>query len=72
VSVESIPNVIHSATKLWSALPADTKKLQLTNVYYWRAVAVTNYTGVLKGGNLLLVGKCVERLGDVAGGVETG
>jgi hypothetical protein len=46
----------------------------LTNV--WCAachheVTITNFTGVIKGGNLLLVGKCAECHGDVARVVES-
>jgi hypothetical protein len=44
----------------------------LIDVYCGRAITFTHYTGVLKGGNLLLVGKCVKRLGDVARGIEIG
>ncbi len=78
MSVESIPNFTHPAAELWAALPVATKKLLLANVYCGhcghcgRAVTITNYSGVVKGGDLLLVGKCAECLGDVARVIEIG
>jgi hypothetical protein len=75
VSVESIPNFTRPAAELWAALPAATKKLLLAKVYCGqcgRAVTITNYSGVVKGGDLLLVGKCAECLGDVARVIEIG
>lgn len=75
MSVESIPNFTRPAAELWAALPADTKKLQLANVYCGhcgRAVTITNFSGVVKGGDLLLVGKCAECLGDVARVIDIG
>ena len=33
-------------------------------------VTITNFSGTIKGGNLLLVGKCAECHGDVARVIE--
>ena len=74
MSVESIPNFTDPAAKLWSTIPIETKKLLLSNVYCGKCrhgVTITNFTGVVKGGNLLLVGLCSECRGDVARVIET-
>jgi len=73
MSTESLPNFTKPAAKFWAEIPQDIRKKLLTNV--WCAachheVAITNFTGVMKGGNLLLVGKCAECHGDVARVVE--
>jgi hypothetical protein len=75
VTVESIPNFTAPAAKLWATLPIATKKLLLSNVYCGqcrRAVTITNFSGVVKSGELLLVGKCEECYGDVARVIEMG
>lgn len=73
MTVESIPKFTDPAAKLWSTIPAETKKLLLANVWCGtcrRGVTITNFTGVVKGGDLLLVGLCSECRGDVARVVE--
>jgi len=70
---ESLPNPTQPAAKFWAEIPPDIRKKLLANV--WCAacrneVTITNFTGVMKGGNLLLVGKCAECHGDVARVVE--
>lgn len=70
---ESIPKFTAAAAKLWAAIPADTQKHLLSNVWCGKCrheVIITNYSGTVKAGNLLLVGKCSECQGDVARVVE--
>lgn len=71
--IESIPNFTDPAAKPWATIPADTKKLLLSNVYCGKCrhqVTLTNFTGAVKAGDLLLVGLCSECRGDVARLVE--
>ena len=74
MTVESFPNFTAPAAKLWAAVPADTKKLLLANVYCAKcrdSVIITNFSGVVRSGDLLLVGKCAVCHGDVARVIET-
>jgi len=73
--VESIPKFTGPAAKLWATVPVDTKKLLLSNVYCGKCrhgVTISNFTGVVKAGDLLLVGLCSECRGDVARVIEMG
>ena len=75
MTVESIPGFSGPAAKLWATLPTDTKEVMLANVYCShckRAVTITNFSGVVRSGDLLLVGKCAECHGDVARVIEKG
>ena len=57
------------AAKLWSDIPADIRRLLLSNVWCGNCrheVNITNYTGTVKSGHVLLVGLCAECRGDVA------
>ena len=74
MNVESIPTFTDTAAKLWATIPADTKKLLLANVWCSKCrheVTITNFTGVVKAGDLLLVGLCSECRGDVARVIES-
>lgn len=74
MAVESISKFTGPAAKLWAAIPADRKKQLLSNVWCGKcshAVTITNFTGAVKAGDLLLVGKCAECHGDVARLIET-
>ena len=73
--IESIPKFTDPAAKLWATLSADTKKQLLANVYCGKCrhgVTITNFTGVVKAGDLLLVDLCSECRGDVARVIEMG
>lgn len=73
--IVSIPNVTEPAAKLWATIPADKKKLLLSNVWCGscrHSVTITNFTGAVKAGDLLLVGLCSECRGDVARLIEMG
>ena len=75
MSPEPIPKFTPTAAKLWSAIGAENKLLLLANVWCVscrHSVTIKNFTGVVKGGALLLVGQCAECQGDVARVVEAG
>ena len=72
--IESIPKFTAPAAKLWAAIPTDTRKMLLSNVWCGkcrRETTITNFSGAVKAGDLLLVGKCSECHGDVARVIET-
>ena len=72
--VESIPKFTPAAAEQWEAIPAATRKLILSNVWCGKcghAVTITNFSGTVKGGDLLLVGSCSECHGDVARLIES-
>lgn len=72
--IESIPEFSTAAAKLWAAIPEDSKKSLLSNVWCGKcshAVTITNFTGVVKNGDLLLVGKCSECHCDIARVIES-
>ena len=73
MAIESIPKFTAPAAKLWDAIPADTRKVLLSNVWCGKcrhAVTITNFSGAVKAGDLLLVGKCSECHEDVARVIE--
>lgn len=75
MNVESIPKFTGPAAKLWATVPPDTKKLLLSNVRCSKCregTTITNFTGAVKGGDLLLVGLCSICRADVARVIETG
>jgi hypothetical protein len=70
---ESIPKFTAPAAKLWATIPSHSKKLLLSNVWCGKCrheVTVTNFSGAVKAGDLLLVGLCSECHGDVARVIE--
>lgn len=72
--IETIPEFSTAAAKLWAGIPADSKKTLLSSVWCGKcghAVTITNFTGVVKNGGLLLVGKCSECRHDVAKVIES-
>jgi hypothetical protein len=73
MTVESLPNFTRPARQRWESIPADIRQRLLANVWCGqchREVTITNFTGTIKGGSLLLVGKCAECHGDVARVIE--
>jgi hypothetical protein len=71
--IETTPKFTLPAAKLWATIPSNKKKLLLSNVWCGKCrheVTVTNFSGVVKAGNLLLVGLCSECRGDVARVIE--
>lgn len=68
-AIESLPTFSRPAAKLWVAIPIDERKRLLANVWCRNCrhdVTITNFTGAVRSGDLLLVGKCSECHGDVA------
>ncbi len=75
MTAETLPHFTAPAAKLWEAIPPETRKLLLSNVWCRtcaHAVTINNLSGAVKSGDLLLVGKCAECMGDVARLVESG
>jgi hypothetical protein len=71
--IESIPKFTPPAAKLWEGIPPDTRKKLLSNIWCGdcrHEVAITKFSGAVKAGDLLLVGKCSECHGDVARLIE--
>lgn len=72
--IESIPKFTVSAAKLWESIPPDARKMLLSNVWCGKCrheVTITNFSGTVKAGDLLLVGKCAVCHGDVARLIES-
>ena len=75
MNVESIPKFTCPAAKLWATVPAQAKKLLLSNVWCVQCrheVTISDFTGTVKGGDLVLHGFCSECRGDVARLIEMG
>ena len=74
MTVQSIPNFTAPAAKLWADISSDKRKLLLGNVYCGQckgSTIITNFSGVVRSGDLLLVGKCAACHEDVARVIET-
>ena len=73
MTVESLPNFTRLARQRWESIPADIRQRLLANVWCGQCrheVTITDFGGTIKGGDLLLVGKCTEYRGDVAWVIE--
>lgn len=71
--IEYIPKFTDQAAKLWATIPTETKKALLSNVWCGQCrheVTITNFSGTVKGRDLLLVGLCAECRADVARLIE--
>lgn len=67
--IESRPIFTKPARERWESIPADIRQRLLSNVwcgYCCHETTITNFSGTMKGGDLLLVGKCAECRSDVA------
>jgi len=67
--LESLPTFTKPARQRWESIPANIRQRLLANVWCGRCrseVTITNFSGTIKGGDLLLVGQCAECHGDVA------
>jgi len=74
MSVEALPKFTAPATKLWKAIPDEHRKVLLSNVWCGKCrqeTTIINFSGAVKGGDLLLVGKCAACHGDVARVIES-
>jgi len=73
--IESLPKFTAPAVKLWATIPSDSKKLLLSNVWCGKCrheVTITNFSGAVKAGDLLLIGKYAECRGDMERVIERG
>lgn len=73
MAIENVPKFTAPAATLWETIPGHTRKLLLSTVWCGRCrhdVTITNFTGAVKSGNLLLVGLCSDCRGDVARLIE--
>ena len=67
--VESLPTFNKPARQRWESIPAHVRQRLLSNVWCGQCrheTTITNFSGTIKGGDLLLVGKCAECRSDVA------
>ena len=73
MTIETFPDFTPPARKQWDSIPADIRQRLLSNVWCGACrheVTIRNFSGTLKGKDLLLVGKCAECHGDVARLIE--
>jgi hypothetical protein len=71
--VESLPEFTKAARQHWKSIPAEIRQRLLANVWCGcccHETTITNFSATIKGGDLLLVGKCAECHGDVARVIE--
>ena len=73
MATESLPDFSEPARGQWKSIPADIRRRLLANVWCGQCrheVTITDFSGRIKDGNLLLVGKCAVCRGDVARVIE--
>ena len=73
MTIESLPTFTKPARQRWESIPADIRRRLLSNVWCGpcrHETTITDFSGAIKGGDLLLAGKCTECLGDVARVIE--
>lgn len=73
MTIEALTNFSPPARYLRESISASIRQRLLANVWcgqFRNEVTITNFTGTLRGGNLLLVGRCAECHGDVARVIE--
>lgn len=71
--VESFPTFTKPARQRWESIPANIRQRLLSNVWCGQCcheTTITNFSGTIKGGDLLLVGQCAECRSDVARVIE--
>ena len=69
MAIESLPTFTKPARQRWETIPANIRQRLLSNVWCGHCrheTTITDFSGAIKGGDLLLVGKCTECLDDVA------
>ncbi len=72
--IEPLPSFTPQARQLWDAIPAEHRPKLLSNVWCGKcreSVTITNFTGAVKRGDLLLVGLCAVCRSDVARVIES-
>jgi len=73
VGIESFPSFTKPARQRWELIPTDIRQRLLSNVWCGQChheTTITNFSGTIKGGDLLLVGQCTECRSDVARVIE--
>lgn len=73
MAVDSLPSFTRTARQRWESIPAVIRQRLLANVWCGHChheVTITNFSGAIKGGDLLRVGKCAECHGEVARVIE--
>lgn len=73
MNVENIPKFTRPAAKLWAKVPSEFKKRLLSKLWCAQccgAVTITDFTGKVIGGDLLLEGQCAVCREGVARVVE--
>jgi len=73
MGIESLPDFTPTARQRWERIPVSIRQRLLTNVWcaHCRSEStITDFSGAIKGGDLLLVGKCAECHGSVARMIE--
>lgn len=73
MTIESLPTFTKPACQRWESIPDDIRQRLLSNVWCGQCrfeTTITNFSGTIKGGDLLLVGNCAECHGDVARVIE--
>ena len=73
MDVESLPNFTRPARQRWESISVNIRQRLLANVWCGHCrheVTITSFSGTIKGGDLLLIGKCAECHGDVARVIE--
>ncbi|MBI5899119.1 MAG: hypothetical protein HZB40_07845 [Rhodocyclales bacterium] len=73
MTIESLPDFTKPARQRWASIPAAIRERLLSNVWCGKcrhAVTITNFSGTIRGGNLLLLGECAECHGTVARVIE--
>ena len=73
MTIESLPTFTKPARQRWESIPVNIRQRLLSNVWCGQCrheTNITNFSGTIKGGDLLLVGKCAECCGDVARVIE--
>ena len=59
MNIDNIPEFTAPAAKLWTAIPPQTRQLPMSNVWCSTCrheVTITNFTCIVRRGDLLLVG----------------
>lgn len=73
MAIESLPAFTEPARQRWESIPADIRQRLLSNVWCGQCshqTTITNFSGTIKRGDLLLMGKCAECHGEVARVIE--
>ena len=74
MSVETLPTFTAPANKIWSTLSHEHRKSLLADVWCSECqheVTITNFSGAVRAGDLLLVGKCSICHGHIARVIES-